>query len=613
MPRKTSYSGKQKKKQLQEKKSRKQNGPKYLQDSDNEDDSTTPSPHDAPETQANGDMDTAADQPIRLPEKVPEVQRINFQPRPQTSSRLNANSFRLHFFKEDVQTINRRKKEARRPIKPVHEDFREWTLEDAYPNDAKLDFPKRPPWSYASSKEELEQREHKYFLEYVQEVLDQPRAQDLSFFELNLETWRQLWRVLEMSDILLVVADIRYPVLHIPPRLLTYVMNDLRKKAIVVLNKIDLVSPILALSWKRYLETKLPGLQVVFFSSNPREVSLGSGVDPASLLQKRPFHSKTLPVGPEELYKTVAALVNNAVDLSSWKQLLSNKFSQDSKTTVDTDKHDITEGKFEEISSVETLDKGVLTIGCVGYPNAGKSSVLNALVGKKVVSVSKSPGHTKHFQTIFLSPTVRLCDCPGLVFPSLVPKSLQVVAGIFPVSQVKEPYSVVGYLAKRLDLPKLLNIQPPNPSPRKRGSGEGVYQWSAYDICEAWAMKCGYTTSKAGRPDLYRAANKILRLAVEGQLCLCFYPPGFSTAAESLANNPDLESLAQSLCGKVREASEVRPTQDEDVESESEDASSGSTDGEEEELGDLETESRGMFERLTIQDDGESGDNGEDT
>ena len=31
----------------------------------------------------------------------------------------------------------------------------------------------------------------------------------LTFFELNLETWRQLWRVIEMSDILLVIVDIR--------------------------------------------------------------------------------------------------------------------------------------------------------------------------------------------------------------------------------------------------------------------------------------------------------------------------------------------------------------------------------------------------------------------
>lgn len=34
----------------------------------------------------------------------------------------------------------------------------------------------------------------------------------LSYFELNLETWRQLWRVVEISDIILIIADARYPV-----------------------------------------------------------------------------------------------------------------------------------------------------------------------------------------------------------------------------------------------------------------------------------------------------------------------------------------------------------------------------------------------------------------
>ena len=44
----------------------------------------------------------------------------------------------------------------------------------------------------------------------------------------------------------------------------------------------------------------------------------------------------------------------------------------------------------------------------------------------QVVSVSRTPGHTKHFQTIFLTRNVRMCDSPGLVFPSLVNRSMQV-------------------------------------------------------------------------------------------------------------------------------------------------------------------------------------------
>lgn len=38
----------------------------------------------------------------------------------------------------------------------------------------------------------------------------------------------------------------------------------------------------------------------------------------------------------------------------------------------------------------------------VGYPNVGKSSTLNCLVGEKKASVSTIPGKTKHFQTIII-------------------------------------------------------------------------------------------------------------------------------------------------------------------------------------------------------------------
>ena len=82
---------------------------------------------------------------------------------------------------------------------------------------------------------------------------------------------------------------------------------------------------------------------------------------------------------------------------------------------------------------IQAHSENVLTIGTIGYPNAGKSSLINSLMGKRVVSVSKTPGHTKHFQTIFITPNLRLCDCPGLVFPSLVPRPCQVVVGSYPM------------------------------------------------------------------------------------------------------------------------------------------------------------------------------------
>ena len=55
-------------------------------------------------------------------------------------------------------------------------------------------------------------KENKYFREYIDSIEKSFSLSELSYFELNLETWRQLWRVLEMSDILLVVIDARFPV-----------------------------------------------------------------------------------------------------------------------------------------------------------------------------------------------------------------------------------------------------------------------------------------------------------------------------------------------------------------------------------------------------------------
>ncbi|NXJ58469.1 GNL1 protein, partial [Spizaetus tyrannus] len=151
-----------------------------------------------------------------------------------------------------------------------------------------------------------------------------------------------------------------------------------------------------------------------------------------------------------------------------------------------------------------------------GLPNAGKSSVLNALVGRSAVSVSPPPGRTRYFQTHFLTPRVPPRDCPGLVFPSRAPPALPPRPP--PISQLQEPYSAVGYLASRIPLPPLLQLRPPS----------AAAGWTAWDICEAWAEKRGYKTAKAARNDVYRAANSILPPAAEGRLRLCLRPPGYA-------------------------------------------------------------------------------------
>jgi ribosome biogenesis GTPase A len=92
-----------------------------------------------------------------------------------------------------------------------------------------------------------------------------------------------------------------------------------------------------------------------------------------------------------------------------------------------------------------------LTVGLVGYPNVGKSSTINSLLGEKKVSVSATPGKTKHFQTIHLSPDIVLCDCPGLVFPQFAVQKAELVCdGVLPVDQLRESHGPVALVTKRI-------------------------------------------------------------------------------------------------------------------------------------------------------------------
>ncbi|CAN0558971.1 unnamed protein product [Ectocarpus sp. 12 AP-2014] len=51
--------------------------------------------------------------------------------------------------------------------------------------------------------------------------------------------------------------------------------------------------------------------------------------------------------------------------------------------------------------------KTAITVGVIGYPNVGKSSLINSLKRSKAVGVSATPGFTKSMQEINLDKTVR--------------------------------------------------------------------------------------------------------------------------------------------------------------------------------------------------------------
>ena len=376
----------------------------------------------------------------------------------------DATRFELRFTQETKKEIALKKEKARQLIEKIQDNTAlELSINEYFPDS--LDFPIRPPWDHNMAKMVMEANEAKYFREYVQSIFDKHEENQLSFFELNLETWRQLWRVIEKSDILLLVVDARYPTAMFPPSLYRYVVS-MKKDFILVLNKVDLIPASLALAWKDYFQKTFPEIHITFFTSCPT-YNLMPGApltgEHAGLKFRRLRGTISMVTdGAKQIFDTCKKIIEkdqrkiSSVELDSWgskihKAALGHNNISDKGDSVNETK-----------CQMENEASDALTIGMLGQPNAGKSSLINSLMGKRVVSVSKTPGHTKHFQTIYITKFVVLCDCPGLVFPSLVPKPLQILLGSFPIAQVKEPISVVQYIAERIDLPSVLKILHPD-------------------------------------------------------------------------------------------------------------------------------------------------------
>ena len=85
-------------------------------------------------------------------------------------------------------------------------------------------------------------------------------------------------------------------------------------------------------------------------------------------------------------------------------------------------------------------DRKQISVGFIGYPNTGKSSIINTLRKKKVCTVAPIPGETKVWQYITLMKRIYLIDCPGVVPPSNNDSEQDILLrGVVRVENVENP------------------------------------------------------------------------------------------------------------------------------------------------------------------------------
>jgi hypothetical protein len=113
------------------------------------------------------------------------------------------------------------------------------------------------------SKEEIQENEKAGFLEWRRSLaqFEEEEGLVLTPFERNLEMWRQLWRVVERSDVVVQVLDCRNPLLFRCPDFEDFIREvDPSKRNVLLLNKADLMSRDMREAWASYLR----GLDIKF-------------------------------------------------------------------------------------------------------------------------------------------------------------------------------------------------------------------------------------------------------------------------------------------------------------------------------------------------------------
>ncbi|CAA2976547.1 nucleolar GTP-binding 2 [Olea europaea subsp. europaea] len=327
--------------------------------------------------------------------------------------------------------------------------------EETFGKNAKRKKPNIQMTDYESLVETASKRQESYNLEEDEMMESQIEKKNLEFKDERRDPllkagqskriYNELFKVIDSSDILLQVVDVRDPM----GTRSSYLENYLKKEKpfkhlVIILNKCDLVPVAVTKAWVKILSKEYPTLSFRASTTNP----FGKG------------------------------------DLI---------------------------GLFRQFASLHK-DKKQISIGIVGYPNVGKSSLINALKSKKVCEVAPIAGETKVWQYISLMKGIYLIDCPGVVHPQNESDTDIVLKNVVRIENIQAPESHIEELLKRVDesfVKKHYKLD----------------EWEdATDFLEQLARRMGKLT-KGGVPDTNSTSRMVLTDWLRGRLPYYVKPP----------------------------------------------------------------------------------------
>jgi len=253
------------------------------------------------------------------------------------------------------------------------------------------------------------------FEERIHTINEEARYHDSS----RRSFFREFRKVVKTADVIIQVLDARDPLGTRCPEIERQILEaDPKKKIVLVLNKIDLVSRSNLEAWLKVLRRELP---TVAFKASTQHQRSHMG-----------HHSHAI----KSSKKSDASNVDNVSECLGASTLL---------------------GLLKNYARSKNM-KLSITVGIIGIPNVGKSSLINSLKRERAVGVGATPGLTRSMQEVVLDKNVKLLDCPGIVFTSATSEAEAALRNAVKVEQLIDVIAPVELILTKCSATQLMEI-----------------------------------------------------------------------------------------------------------------------------------------------------------